>query len=313
MKRFLLILVFSVLALAQPVQGQDVPTLSDLEIAIWPEYDRPEVLVIYRGLFAADTPLPVPVEIYVPARVGQPTAVAYVDGGDRFNQQYTTRVEGDWLVVSFELARPGFQLEYYDTLPVDPDGQRTYTFDYTADYPVSALSLDFQAPPTAESFSLEPPADSVVQEADGLTYHLVQTGPLEQNETSSWTVTYRKDNPDLTVSLFAPPEATAPAALPSADTADNSTVVIFFIAFVALVAVGAAAFWLGRRTQPLAEPEPPRGGQQKRRGSGRGAEFQRQQMPSPVARDGFFCPQCGTELRSDADFCHRCGTAVRRE
>lgn len=312
MKRFFLVLILSLIMLAGPVRGQQVPTLSNLEIGIWPEYDRPEVLVIYRGLFAQDTPLPIPVEIYIPARVGQPTAVAYVEGGERFNQQYATRVEDDWLVVSFELANLAFQLEYYDTLPVGPNGQRTYEFTYTADYPVTNVNLEFQEPPTAEGYSLDPPADSV-EETAGLTYYLVQAGSMEQVETRSWTLTYQKDNPDLTVSAFAPSEVSAPTAPADAGGSGNSTVLIFLVAFVALVGVGAAAFWLGRRTQPMTETASPRSSQPKRRGSGRGGQVQPQRVSSTAVRDGFFCFQCGTELRSDADFCHRCGAAVRRE
>ena len=130
MKKLFLTLAFCLTILTVPVLAQDAqpvpgesPTLAELQIALWPEYDQPGVLVIYRGLFAPDTTLPAPVEIRIPASVGQPTAVAYVDdSGQRFNQQYTTRIENDQLVVSFELPTLGFQLEYYDELPVDSTG-----------------------------------------------------------------------------------------------------------------------------------------------------------------------------------------------
>ena len=73
------ILAISLVILAGHVQAQEEPTLESLEIALWPEFDRPEVLVIYRGQLDADVALPALVEITLPARVGQPTAVAYVD------------------------------------------------------------------------------------------------------------------------------------------------------------------------------------------------------------------------------------------
>lgn len=322
MKRFVLTLAFCVLvlpgqALHGPVLAQEVPVLSDLEISLWPEYDRPEVLVIYRGLFAEDTPLPVPVEIFIPARVGQPTAVAYVgEGGQRLNQEHTTRVEGDWLVVAFELPTLGFQLEYYDALPVDSAGQRQHTYTYTADYPITDLNLDFQVPPTAQGFVLEPAADSVITESDGLVYHLVNAEALAQGEERSWTFAYQKNNADLTsaeltVSGFVQPETPVPAAPPAAEGTDNSTVLIFLVAFVALIAVGAVAFWLGRRTQPL-QPEPPASPRPKRRGSGRGSQIQHQRLPLSGGQEAPFCHQCGAELRADSDFCHKCGTAVRR-
>jgi hypothetical protein len=317
MKRLFLMLV--VLATwVWPVLAQDTPTLSNLEVALWPEFDRPEVLVINRGQFAQETALPMLVEIRIPARAGEPTAVAYVgEGGQRFNQEYTTRVDGDWLVVSFELETPGFQLEYYDALPTDAEGGRAYSYRHTAEYATSILNLEFQVPPTSEGFVLDPPADSVVSEADGLTYHLVQMGPLEQGETKSWTFAYQKADSALTASTQVESGSSAPAApadsAPAPVESDNSTVLLFLIAFVALVAVGAGAFWLGRRTQSDTQAPPPPSRKPRRRGSGRGQRTQ--PMPGPPAGGGefLFCYKCGVQLRSDSDFCHSCGAPVREE
>ena len=50
MKRILFVLCL--VLLAWPVQAQEAATLSNLEIALWPEYDRAEVLVIASGLAA---------------------------------------------------------------------------------------------------------------------------------------------------------------------------------------------------------------------------------------------------------------------
>jgi hypothetical protein len=307
MKRFLLTLAFCLISLSWPALAQDAPALSSLEIGLWPEYDRPEVLVIQRGLFASDTSLPVPVEIRIPARVAQPTAVAYVgEGGQRFNQEHTTRVEGDELVISFDLPTLGYQLEYYDELPVGADGQREYAYTYVADYPLAALDLDLQVPPTAEGFALEPPADSVVPETDGLTYHRVQAGPMAQGETQSWTFAYQKDNSELTSSAFEQSAPPAPVAPPASGDSDNSAVLIFSIAFLALIAVGGGAFWLGRRAQSIAQETLPPTRQRTSRGSGRGAQ------PQGRPESTLFCRKCGTQVRPDADFCHKCGTAIRK-
>lgn len=312
MKRLLLALALSLVVLAVPGQAQETPTLGSLEIALWPEFDRPEVLVIYRGQLDADVPLPAPIEIYLPARAGQPTAVAYVDeAGQRFNQQYTTRVEGDWLVVSFELGAPSFQLEYYDVLPADTSGKRTYTYAYTADYPTTSLNLEFQVPPTAEGFVLDPPADAVIEGADALTYHLVQVGAVASGDTQEWTFAYVKDNSDLTASGLVQPEVPAPGPAAPATTqgGGNSTIWIVLVALVALVAFGATGYWLGHRTQQATQAALPAAQRQKRRGSGRGDRAQ-PQRPSAV-REPRFCHQCGAELRPDSDFCHGCGTSVR--
>jgi hypothetical protein len=306
MKRVLL-LVLLMASLTWGVQAQEGPTLENLEIALWPEFDRPEVLVIYRGLLSSDVSLPASIEIAVPARVGQPTAMAYVDdAGQRFNQQYTTRVEGDRLIVAFELSTTAFQLEYYDALPIDAAGKRSYTYAYTADYDTAALNLEFQEPPTAQGFTLAPPADSVIVGGYGLNYHLLQAGALATGDTREWTLSYVKDNADLTAaSVSVQPEATVPPASASA-TGGDTTIWIFLVAFIVLIAVGTTGYWLGHRTQPVSQPAQRH---QKRRGSGRGDQVQRR----PAVSDVRFCHQCGAELRSDSIFCHKCGTSVRGE
>ena len=330
----------SVLA-QEPEPSEEGPVLSDLELSFWPEFDRPEVLVMYRGRFAAGTRTPVPVEVRIPASVGPPTAVAYVDeSGQRLNQEHTTRVDGDQLVVSFELPTLGFQLEYYDSLPIDSAGQRAFTYTYTADYPITALRLEFQVPPTAQAFTLDPLADSVVPESDGLTYHFVQAGSVAQGETRQWEFTYQKADSELTVSAFL--EAETPAQLlaagqpaPSAvEAADKSNAWVFLLALVALAAVGAGAFWLGRRS---GQPSIPGRRQRvsssarrgKRRGSGKSPQPHKDQpanspqairttsrpreTSAPGSDETLFCYKCGAHLRSESEYCHECGAAVRRE
>jgi hypothetical protein len=229
------------------------------------------------------------------------------EGGQRFNQEYTTRVEGEELVVSFDLPSRGFQLEYYDEFTVGLDGQREYTYSYAADYPLAALDLNFQVPSTAEGFSLEPRADSVVPESDGLTYHLVQTGSMVQGETKSWTFIYQKDSPELTAPAFEPSPTPAPVAASASGDSDNSAVLIFLVAFLALMAVGGGAFWLGRRAQPISQEAPLPVQRRTVRGRWQGTQ------PQGHPEGTMFCHKCGSQVRPDADFCHKCGAALRKE
>jgi hypothetical protein len=311
MKRITLILFLLSVFMVWPVQAQEGPTISSLEVSLWPEYDKPDVLVILRGVLAEATPMPVPVEILIPAGTGGPSAVAYVTpDGQRFNQEHDIREEGGWIAVSFDLDARGFQLEYYDLLPVDAEGQREYRFDYKIDFPVSALNVDFQVPPTATGFELDPEADSVVREADGLTYHLVQADSVAAGEDLGWTFRYQKDNQDLTVGDQLQPEVPAPTGSTQSQ-GDNTTYWLFLVAFVALIAVGGGAFWLGSRTQSKPAAPPPASKRQKRRGSGRGDPGGIQQSLSPAAETALFCYKCGAKLRAESEFCHKCGAEVR--
>jgi hypothetical protein len=288
---------------AQANEAEEQVTLATFQIWLWPEFDRPDMLLIYSGILEPETPLPAPVEIRIPADVGGPTAVAYLDqDGQRLNLAYTTRVEGEEQIVSFDLPTLGFQLEYYDSLSVGDAGRRTYTFEFQADYAIGELGIEFQVPPTGRNASLEPPADSVVPEADGLVYHIVQAGSLAQGEARTWTFGYDKDDADLTVSASAQQEiasALPPVTAPAEGNAPAG--LLFLVAFVALVAVGAAAFWLGRRTGTEAVPagEAPFPARKKRLDRG--------------VDPGAYCHKCGTQLRFDSLFCHKCGAAVRQE
>jgi hypothetical protein len=252
--------------------------------------------------------LPVHVDFTLPVGVSQPTAVAYVgEDGQRLNQDYTTQTENGQVVVSFDLSALAFQLEYYTPFSVDSNGLRDITYSYTADYPVDDLSLEAQVPPTAEGFTMSPPPDSTIDGSDGLTYQAIDAGSLAAGETKTWTITYSKAGSELTVDsptiAALPTETAAPAATGS----DNSTVIIFALSFVALAAVGAGAFWLGKQTQPAGAVPRRRGGQ---------AGSRRSAPQSPVRsdrarEDALFCRQCGASLRPDSEFCHKCGTKVR--
>jgi hypothetical protein len=77
--------------------------LEQLQIDLWPEHDRPEMLIIFRGTLSADVPLPASVTLRVPARVGEPDAVAYNDGsGDLLLATYSTATTDDWLAARGE-------------------------------------------------------------------------------------------------------------------------------------------------------------------------------------------------------------------
>ncbi|MGC9333742.1 MAG: zinc ribbon domain-containing protein [Anaerolineae bacterium] len=297
MRQIGLVLVLCLAVLAGPSWAQEAPALEVLEISLWPEFDRPDMLVIYRGFFAEGRTLPVPVDIRIPASVGAPTAVAFVDeAGERLNQQYTTRLDGDALVVSFELPTLGFQLEYYDTLSKGADAQREYAYTYTADYAIEALTVKFQVPPTATAYTVQPAADAVAP-ADGLLYHVVQAGSVNLGESMSWLLSYTKADSTLTVSAFAESQQPMPTPAVAPVSGDSSTTVVFVISFVALVGVGAGAFWLGRRTQPPPGEAAP--------------ASRRRSSPSPGRRSAQYCHKCGAQLRADSDFCHRCGAEVR--
>ena len=76
LKRFLYLIFLLVLVFPMGVSAQDDVRLAYLQIDLWPEYDRSEMLVILRASLAADVSLPVDVTFRSPAAAGEPNAVA---------------------------------------------------------------------------------------------------------------------------------------------------------------------------------------------------------------------------------------------
>ena len=116
MRRFITLLLILII-FAQPsiVFGQDTLLINQLQIDIWPEYDRPDVLVIYRIIVSSSNPLPIQMEMRIPLEANKPFNLAGKDiNGMLYNLDYTTRMVGEWILVSFTTPSPEIQLEYYD-------------------------------------------------------------------------------------------------------------------------------------------------------------------------------------------------------
>jgi hypothetical protein len=139
---------------------------------------------------------------------------------------------------------------------------------------------------------------------EGLTYHLRQVGALAAGDTREWTFSYVKTDTALTAASLAP----APTATPTAaGGTGDSTVWIFMVAFVALIAVGATGFWLGNRAQPA--PVPAARQPQKRRGSGRGERPR--QMPARRGSATSAGPSCALIQPSVTCAVPRCAAGER--
>ena len=152
--------------------------LATLRVGLWPEFDQPELLVIYWGELAP-TSYPATLTLRIPEAV-EPFVVAAQSSPDGNVDEvtYDSTIEDGWRLVTFVTGGPGFQLEYYVSL--DADGtQRTPTFTWPGDYPVQSLAIELQQPPHATDLRTIPelPASEVRQE-DNLTYHGGTFGPL---------------------------------------------------------------------------------------------------------------------------------------
>ena len=248
---------------AEPVR------LSALEIALWPDFDRPELLVIFQGQLADDVSLPAVLTLTIPKEAGEPHAVASVDeAGQRLNAEYDVQVLGDEIEITYtSLEHRAFQFEYYlDALQVKGK-RRQFTFRYALDVPVDDLALELQQPSVATNVVLNPPAVETRRGFDDLTYHRLPLGALDAGQRVEWQVSYN----------------------------ESGSALGFIAVGGALVLVLGSLWVVGSRRQAEGRPKASRR---------QGAKPPRRKKRKE--RSGF-CHQCGTRLKEDALFCHRCG------
>lgn len=168
--------------MAAPAMAQ-IPAsahLATLDIALWPEYDKLAVLVIYRGSVAQDVPLPANIFILLPSDTlnGQPNTVVGQDVTGRvINIPHTVSQQLDGLLVSFSTAYRVFQLEFYAPLDV-AQPQRSYRLMWAGNMVVDRATLQVQEPFGARSFWVTPSVEAGQRRDDGLIYHAADLGSL---------------------------------------------------------------------------------------------------------------------------------------
>jgi hypothetical protein len=291
----------TVLNAPHPAVAQTSLELEQLQVDLWPEYDQPEMLVIYRGRLPATAPLPASVTLRIPARVGEPNAVAYDDGsGALLNATYSTSQAGDWLAVTLETPQPIFHLEFYD--PLERDGeQRSYTFVWPGDYAVGEFRVLLLPPAGATQVQTDPLLTPIQPEEGALRYGAA-LGPFAAGQETQVAVSYRVGTVihGETVTLIDNSQR--------AQKNNNSTLIIGGVVVAALLLAVTGVVWYTRRTKlTLTEAPPQRQRPHRTRSERRSAAPKTQ----PSSQGIGFCTNCGHALNVDDRFCARCGKPTK--
>ncbi len=299
-----------------PMQTQSpAVTLSELRIELWPEYDRPSMLVQIIGTLDPSVALPAEVLVRVPAASGGPLAVATrSSAGALINAPYTTTVSNDQILVTLRADTADFHVEYYDPGLAITGTARSFAFLWNTDYAVASAGIRVQAPVDSSQLTADPPLISAGPGDFGLNYYTASLGSLTAGQQVSLRLTYSKSTSTLSASTVAASStqpASAPAATPGLTLASpwlwggvGAGLVVFGVAVWALgrmrTSQEEARRQYSRRRRPVrpsmarrADPAPPPLG------------------PSAPGEPAGFCTECGQRLRAGDRFCRSCGTPAR--
>jgi hypothetical protein len=265
------------------------PRLVNLEIEIWPEYDRPAALVFLKGELAAVAGQTI--SLRLPASSGGPAAVAQSStaGGNLLNLPYERIDAKDFITLRIRPPERFFHIEFYDTLNTARE-QREYRYLWPGDLAADHVSVHVQQPSGASAFAITPAFTDNVPGNDTLLYWTKDMGASPLGKALPITIRYTKSDARTSKEMLGPAQPAAAAtldadALPNADAAvpgsfDPRTDWIPAAIFALLGVVGCGFLWRWRR------------------------------MSVNAARGPGFCNQCGNPLRADDRFCSKCGAAV---
>ena len=252
-----IVLALLLLVLAAPMLAQVEPPhihFQRLEIALWPEYDQPATLVMYRGWLSADVQLPITVTLPFPAEVTALNAVAKRGPATGLLvAPHTVENNGDWNLVHLQTDMPEIRVEFYMDLPTDQAG-RSFTFEWPGGPVIDEASYEVMQPLGATNFSASPSSGPPALGQDGLLYQREILGPITEGASFFIQFAYETSTPDLTASALQPvapppqqalpPAQAAPpasAAQPIASGSDNS---IWFVVLPIVFLAGLAAGWI---------------------------------------------------------------------
>ncbi len=313
-----------ILLLPAMVQAQAAPSIKNLQVELWPEYDQPGVLLIYRVELKPDTPLPAQVSFRLPDYIETMHVVAVEQNGSLFEvkeEGIELQSQEDDVWLTFATPSHKVQFEYYDTtILTRQEETRHLAFEFIPTYQIETALFKVQEPFAAEDFSVTPEASDSYIGGDGLQYNTIEATSLAPDEPFTLFASYRRITDDPSVQNLkgiAPEPMVDIVTESSASSSQNIPIgyVMVGTGLILLLGIGAYLWWVAQMDKGHKKRRVPR---KDRRSTGykKQAVRDKQRAEPPVAQqtDSInFCPKCGTAFREESRFCHTCGTQRYRD
>lgn len=289
---FSLLVLVAVSAFAQA--QTPLTQLATLGVDLWPDYDRPSMLVLLTGELPPDAPLPATVTIPLPETADINAVARFGETGGLFADVAYT-VENGRLTLT--TPSPRFRVEYY--VPYELNGNtRSYQFNWTGDLAIDALTTVVQQPAAAESMTIAPEPRGSERRADGLLYFILPDRSLLPGQPHTVEVSYEMPSPRLSAATTTGSDVVTTEVT----TTPGGVTLWWLLGLLAIVAAAAGAYFLGRRGRSATAREP---------------------KPKPIRRESAkpephkglpaakFCHNCGRAAEPGDSFCRGCGTKLK--
>jgi hypothetical protein len=299
------IIFFVLLLFPLGTRAQNPVSLDSLRVQIWPEYDKPGVLVIYQMTLPANTIYPVTLSVRIPASAGEPFAVAdRQPDGQLYNLNYSTKVVDEWVVITFTTTSPEIRIEYYDPELITDGAARHYSYIWAGDFAVNRFLVEVQQPAGATDMRISPSLGPGTTHDDNLVYYTQDIGAIPAGQNLSLTLDYNKTTDSLTAeSLPVEPSAPIPQSTVTNFNVSAWLPWILGILGAGLIIGGIIWFWQSGKQRPARKIR-------HRRSS---ASVIEPAQPSGKTGEAVYCSQCGKRASTGDLFCRSCGTKIQNK
>lgn len=296
MRKWFLILTMAILSVFPfTVFAQGQIAIEAVNVELWPEFDKADMLVIDSILLSSGTSFPVEVVVRIPSGAVLHTVAVGKNSNEVSDQgiDYQTSKDGEWMVLSIQAGAPAIRIEYYDPALVKEGSRRTYSYHWLSDYNVGNFSVALQQPFDAEQFTSSLSLQNDGLRSDELQYYSSQVGSVAAGESMTFTVSYQKPSDVLSVSRLQIEPVTVDENTAGRVSLNNYLPYIIGTLGVIII-IGGFMYY---------------------RQSGRSAsakKSRRRKSANEEAESGVYCAQCGTRARGGDRFCRTCGSRLRQ-
>ena len=294
-KWLILALLFGFILSPSHAGAQGGVKLDLMSIELWPEYDRPSMLVIKQFVVSQETSLPATVTLRFPTE-GNLVAVAVESDGGLFNKDFSGPAEqGDWQAITINVdSYEPHRIEYYQPLTREGD-TRQFQYQWFGDYYVEEFAVSVLVPADSTELTTYPVLQNTTTTEDGTAISgTITKSDLKMGNSFRFQLEYERMSDTLT------DPSQGNQIQPSEPVSENTpgrvsiTNLPLIIGAFGLALIGIALFSYWRSTQ-TSESKP-----RKRRPQARAD-----------AREEAYCHECGARAYPGDRFCRTCGSRLR--
>ncbi|MBI3161726.1 MAG: zinc ribbon domain-containing protein [Chloroflexi bacterium] len=278
------------------VSAQSTPTLVNVSVQLWPEYDQPSMLVITDFEVTAGASLPATLTFRIPSDANLIAVANYTADGNLANAPFEGPTDdGEWQSFTVTLDSRAGRFEYYQPLTRNGE-QRLFSYLWDGSYAVDAFDIRVLEPLDVSLLVTTPKLESIEQQKE-LKYFRGEPVKLAAGEQFALNLEYKKTSD----ALIASPQGVQPVAPVDENTPGrvslNNTLPYLIGGLGVILIVGGLVYYLKSDNT---------GGKKSR-------AKRRAIVDAEESESGVYCAQCGTRARAGDRFCRTCGARLRRQ